>query len=326
MKRLKRILGCTMLGMMFFSVSPSLLAQSFPSKRILWIVPYTPGAGSDTVARLLAAKLTRGLGGEPVVVENRGGAGGAIGTQEGARALPDGYTWTFGSDPPFTINPNFKKLPFDPIADFVPVSFIARVPLVLVVKSSLPANTLGELVALAKKNPGTLNASSSGNGSSSHLALELFKVTAGIEITHVPYKGQSEALTDVLAGRIDMTFSSIGMLAQQLKSGRLRALAIGSPNRFEGMPELLTIAEQGYPGFDVSAWHGLLMPVGTPEAIVLRVNKEVNKSLQEPDVSGRMLSLGYIPVGGPPAALEQLIKGDTAKWAKVIREAGIQPD
>jgi len=326
MHKLQKHLGFALLGMLLLVMSPGLQAQSFPSKRILWIVPYTPGAGSDTVARLLSPKLSQALGGEPVVVENRGGAGGAIGTLEGARASPDGYTWTFGSDPPFTINPNFKKLPFNPITDFVPVSFIARVPLVLVIKDSLPVANLSDLVALARKNPGALNGSSSGNGSSSHLALELFNATAGVKITHVPYKGQSEALTDVIAGRIDMTFSSIGLLAPHLKSGRLRALAIGSPDRFEGMPTVPTVAEQGYPGFDVSAWHGLLMPAGTPGEIVLRVNEAVSEALKAPDVSGRMRGLGYIPVGGPPAALDQLIKGDTAKWAKVIRDANIQAD
>ncbi len=323
MHRLLNLAASAVLGLTMMCPSAG-IAQNFPSKRILWIVPYTPGAGGDTVARLLAPKLSLALDGQPVVVENRGGAGGAIGTAAGAKAVPDGYTWVFGSDPPFTINPNFRKMPFDPVRDFVPVSFIARVPLVLVVRPTLAAGSLKELVALAKASPGTLNGSSSGNGSSSHLALELLKATAGVNIGHVPYKGQAEALTDVLAGRVDMTFSSIGTVESNIKAGKLRAIAIGSPERFEGMPNLPTVAESGYQGFDVSAWHGLLMPAGTPSEIVVRVNEEISKALKAPDVAGRMRSLGYIPVGGPPAELEKLIKGDTEKWGKVIRDARIQ--
>lgn len=325
MHRFIKILAFTLLGPLLCVIAVDAPSQQFPSKRITWIVPYTPGAGSDTVARALSPKLTQALG-QAVVVENRGGAGGAIGTTAGARAAPDGYTWTFGSDPPFTINPNFKKLPFDPIKDFVPVSFIARVPLVLVVKPSLAANNLREFIALAKASPGSLNASSSGNGASNHLALELLKATAGVDIRHVPYKGQAEALADVIAGRIDMTFSSVGTVHSHLKAGKLRAIGIGSLERFEGLPDVPTVAEQGYPGFEVSAWHGLLMPAGTPVEVISRVNEEISKALNAPDIASRMRALGYIPVGGPPKELERLIKSDSDKWGKVIRDAHIQGD
>lgn len=326
MRRILKSLASVFVAAIVALTSSAASAQSFPSKRILWIVPYTPGAGSDTVARLLSPKLSQALGGEPIVIENRGGAGGAIGTAIGAKAAPDGYTWIFGSDPPFTINPNFKSMPFDPVRDFVPVSFLSRVPLVLVIRPSLPVNNLKELIELAKAKPGSLNGSSSGNGSSSHLALELLKSAAGINVVHVAYKGQAEALTDVIAERIDMTFSSVGTVSAHLKAGKLRAVAIGSPERFDGMPELPTVAEQGFPNFDVSAWHGLLMPAGTPPEIVTRVNQEVTRALKTAEVAEKMRGMGYIPVGGPPSALEQLIKGDLEKWGKVIREAGIKAD
>jgi tripartite-type tricarboxylate transporter receptor subunit TctC len=185
---------------------------------------------------------------------------------------------------------------------------------------------LKDLIALAKENPGKLNGSSSGIGSSSHLALELLKATTGVNISHVPYRGQAEALNDVIAGRIDMTFSSVGTVKAQLKAGKLRAIAIGSPERFEGLPDVQTIAEQGYPGFDVSAWHGLLMPAVTPPDIVARVNAEVTKALKSPDVAGRMRGLGYVPVGGPPEVLDQTLKSDTRKWGKLIHDAAIQAD
>lgn len=326
MRRTLKSLASVFVAAIVVLVNSATSAQSFPSKRILWIVPYTPGAGSDTVARLLSPKLSQALGGEPIVIENRGGAGGAIGTAIGAKAAPDGYTWIFGSDPPFTINPNLKPMPFDPVKDFVPVSFLSRVPLVLVVRPSLPVNNLKELIEFAKAKPGSLNGSSSGNGSSSHLALELLKSAAGINVVHVAYKGQAEALTDVIAERIDMTFSSVGTVSAHLKAGKLRAIAIGSPERFDGMLELPTVAEQGFPHFDVSAWHGLLMPAGTPPEIVTRVNQEVARALKTAEVAEKMRGMGYIPVGGPPSALEQLIKGDLEKWGKVIREAGIKAD
>jgi len=298
-------------------------AHDYPNQRILWIVPYTAGAGSDTVARMLSAKLSTTLG-QPIVVENRGGAGGAIGTNDGAKANPDGYTWTFGSDPPFTINPHLRKLSFDPIKDFVPVSLIARVPLVLVVNPKLPVHNIAELAALARKSPGKLTGSSSGNGSSSHLVLELFNTSAGIKVLHVPYKGQAEALMDVIAGRIDMTFSSIGTVRGYLKTGQLRALGITSAERFAGLPDLPTLAESGYPGFEAAAWHGLLMPAGTPAAIVTRVNQEISAALKSPKISDRMSSMGYIPVGGPPSALADLIRNDSVKWGKVILDNNIQ--
>ncbi|SHH64172.1 Bug family tripartite tricarboxylate transporter substrate binding protein [Pollutimonas bauzanensis] len=295
----------------------------YPSRQIHWIVPYTPGAGSDTVARLLAMKLSESLG-QSIVVENHGGAGGAIGTAIGARAKPDGYTWTFGSDPPFTINSHLRKLQFDPMKDFVPVSLIARVPLVLVVNPKLGVNTIQELVALAKKHPGDLTGSSSGNGSSSHLVLELFNSTAGVKIMHVPYTGQAEALRDVLAGRISITFSSVGTVQSHLESGRLKALAITTDTRFGALPDVPTIAESGYRGFEASAWHGLLMPASTPAAIVTRINDAISSALELPDVSSRMSTLGYIPIGGPPDKLATLITNDSAKWGKVIHDIGIQ--
>jgi len=297
----------------------------WPSRIIRWIVPYAPGAGTDTTARILADRLSTALG-QPIVVDNRGGAGGAIGTDAGAKAAPDGYTWTFGSDPPFTINPSFRKLPFDPQKDFVPVSLLARVPLVLVVNPAMPARTIPELVALARGKPGQLSVSSSGNGSSGHLAAEYFKSVTSTDMLHVPYKGQADAVSDVVAGRVDLNFSAIGNVLQFAKAGRLRILGIASSERFSGLPDVPTIAESGYPGFEISAFHGLLMPAGTPPGIVARVNEEVSKLLASPEVASRMLRLGFFPVGGTPDELERLIRIDTAKWEKLIRSTGIRAD
>ena len=305
--------------------APQAFSQAWPARPIHWIVPYAPGAGTDTTARMLVDKLSSALG-QPIVVENRGGAGGAIGTLAGAKAPPDGYTWTFASDPPFTINPNLRRLPFDPQKDFVAVSLLAKVPLVLVVKPTLAAKTVAELVALARAEPGRLTVSSSGNGSSGHLAGEYFKAVTTTDILHVPYKGQAEAVNDVVAGRVDMNFSAIGNVLQLAASGRLRIIAIASTARFSGLPELPTIAESGYPGFEIAAFHGLLMPAGTPEPIVTRVNAEVTKLLRSPEVAARMFGLGFFPVGGAPVELERLIRADTEKWGKLISSSGIKAE
>jgi tripartite-type tricarboxylate transporter receptor subunit TctC len=300
----------------------STFADNYPSRPIRFIVPFTPGAGTDRTARILAQKLTMLLG-QSVIVENHGGASGAIGTQLVARAAPDGYTWVLGHDPAFTINQHLRKMPYDALRDFVPVSLIVKVPLVLVANPKVPATSVQTLVALAKSEPGKMTISSSGNGSSGHLAAEVFMFSTGTKLLHVPYKGQAEALTDVLAGRIDLNFTAIADIMGLAKSGSLKVLAIGATKRFEGLPEVPTVAEAGYPGFDVSAWHGLLMPAGTPMAIVEKINASVNTVLAMPDVANSFAQAGLFPVGGKPDVLAQLLRSDSVRWAGVIREANI---
>lgn len=300
-------------------------ADNYPSRSIRFIVPFTPGAGADTTARIFAQKLSAELG-QTVVVENRGGASGTIGTELAAKAAPDGYTWVLGHDPAFTINPHLRKMPYDALKDFAPVSQLTKVPLALVANPDLPAASLKALIEMARKEPGKLTISSSGNGTSGHLAAEVFMSSAGIKLHHVPYRGQAEALTDVIAGRMDLNFSAIANIVPLVKSGKVRVLAIGAPKRFPGLPDVPTVAELGYPGFDVSAWHGVLMPAGSPAAVVNRVNDAISTVLRMPDVSSRLEVLGLEPVGGAPSVLARLLESDSARWGKVIRDAGIRAD
>ncbi|MBK8739136.1 MAG: tripartite tricarboxylate transporter substrate binding protein [Betaproteobacteria bacterium] len=311
-------------GLFAFGAAPT-QAQPFPSKPIRLIVPYTPGAGGDIVSRVLAEKLGASLG-QPIVVENKGGASGAIGTAAGATAPADGHTWILGADPAFTINPLLRKVPYDPLKDFAPVVLLTKVPLVLVINPALGINNIRELVADAKKNPGKLTVASLGSGSNAHLAVELLNSMAGIKTLLVPFKGQAEALIGVIGGTTDLTFSSIGSVMPHLKSGKLKAIGITTDQRFEGLPDVPTIAESGFPGFEVSAWHGIVVPAETPRDIVVRINQEFGKALAQPDIAARLTGLGYLPVGGGPENLERLLKRDTEKWAKLIREVGITAD
>jgi len=299
--------------------------DAYPNRPIRFVVPFTPGAGTDRTARVLAPKLSAILG-QPIVVENRGGASGAIGTEIVARAEPDGYTWVLGHDPAFTINQHLRKMPYDPLKDFAPVSLIATVPLVLVASPASGLDSVQALVDKARQSPDKLTMASSGNGTSGHLAAEVFMATTGTKLYHVPYKGQAEAVTDVLAGRADLNFSAIANVLSLAQAGRLKVLGIGAPKRFADLPGVPTIAELGYPGFDVSAWHGLLMPAGTPPTIVRRVSDAVSEVLKMPDVAAAFASQGVDPVGGPPERLGQLLQSDSQRWAEVIREAGIKTE
>jgi tripartite-type tricarboxylate transporter receptor subunit TctC len=324
MMRFSSFWRCAAIGaLLLASAGGGALAQDFPSKPIRLVVPYTPGGGADRVARLLAQHLSPLLG-QPVVVDNRGGASGAIGTDIVAKAAPDGHTWVMGTDPPFTINPHLRKMPFDPFKDFEPVVLVSKVPLVLVASPALRADNITELVKLAQATPDKVSFATSGSGSSAHLAAGLLMSTTNTRLFHVPYKGQAEAIADVVAGRSDLNFTAIESVLGLIKTGKLKAIAIGSDRRFSGLPGVPTVAEAGYPGFDVSAWHGLLVPARTPAPIVARINEAVNKVLQMPEVIARYEQGGLHPVGGPPDALRQLLKTDSERWAKVIREAGIK--
>lgn len=305
--------------------APVASAQQFPSNVIKFIVPYTPGAGGDIVARIVSEGLAQQAG-YKIVVENRGGAAGAIGTFTGAKAPPDGYTWILGADPAFTINPHLTKVPYDPVKDFSPVILLTKVPLLLIVNSNFPGNSVQDLVRIARADPNKLVFATLGSGSNANLAAHMLKSMSRIEFLHVPFKGQAEAITEILAGRADFTFSSVGPVAPHIKAGKLKALAVTTDQRFPGFPEVPTVAESGYPEFEASAWHGILLPAGAPPEIVAKVNEDVAKVLKLPDVASRMSGLGYVPVGGPPAALERLIREDSERWGKLIRERDIKAE
>lgn len=300
--------------------------QVYPTKPIRMIVAYPPGGGTDIIGRMIAQKLGETLG-QSVVVENRGGASGNIGTELAARAAPDGYTVLMGNVAPNAINVSlFKNLPSDPVADFAPVSLVASTPNILVVHPSTPARTVKEVVALAKAKPGTLNFASAGVGSSSHLAGELFRILAGADIVHVPYKGAGPAMIDVLSGRVQLYFATMPAAMPHLKSGKLAPVAVTSAKRSQTLPELPTIAESGVPGYEASTWYGVLAPAHTPNAVIVRLHGEIVKILADPALRGRLADQGFEPVGNSPEEFGAYIESEIAKWGKVIRDAGIRPE
>jgi tripartite-type tricarboxylate transporter receptor subunit TctC len=300
-------------------------AQQYPHKSIRFIVPFAPGAATDITARTISDRLAASLG-QPLVIENQGTASGIVGTDQGAKAAPDGYTWVLAHDPPFTVLPHLRTLPYDPLKDFEPVSMIANVPMVLVIRPSLPVNNIQELLAMARAEPGKLTIASSGSGATSHLAAELFKYETKIDLLHVPYKGQAQAVTDVLGGQVDMIFSSFGPVIPHIKTGKLKALGISVPRRFDSLPGVPTISESGVPGFDFSIWTGIAMPAGTPKAIRDEVNAAVTKALEAPEVRERFTMLGYVPVGGSADVLKKKIVDDYAKWGRILKAANVKLD
>jgi tripartite-type tricarboxylate transporter receptor subunit TctC len=308
------------------SISAATHAQVYPSKPIRMIVAYPPGGGTDIVGRMVAQKLGETLE-RSVVVENRGGASGNIGTELAARAAPDGYTILMGNVAPNAINVSlFKNLPFDPVADFAPVSLVASTPNILVTHPSTPARTVREVIALARAKPGTLNFASAGVGSSSHLAGELFRVLAGADIVHVPYKGAGPAMVDVLSGRVQLYFATLPAAMPHLKSGKLAAVAVTSAARSRARPDLPTIAESGVPGYEASTWYGLLAPAHTPGAALARLHEATVKVLADPAFREKLADQGFEPVGDSPEEFAAYIKSEIAKWGKLIRDAGIRPE
>jgi len=290
------------------------------------IVAYPPGGGTDIVGRMVAQKLGEALG-QNVVVENRGGASGNIGTEIAARAAPDGYTVLMGNVAPNAINVSlFRSLPFDPVADFAPVSLVASTPNILVVHPSTPARTVKEVIALARARPGTLNFASAGVGSSSHLAGELFRVLAGADIVHVPYKGAGPAMVDVLSGQVQLYFATMPAAMPHVKSGKLVPIAVTSAKRSPALPDLPTIAESGVPGYEASTWYGLLDPAHTPGDAVARLHEGVVKILGERALRDKLAEQGFEPVGDSPQEFAAYIKSEIAKWGKVIRDAGIRSE
>lgn len=300
-------------------------AHTYPTKPIRLVVPVAAGGGTDFTARLLGQKLAEAWG-QSVIVDNRPGAAGNIGVEIVAKATPDGYTLVMPITS-FPINPSlYEKLPFDTVKDFSPVVLAASAPLLLVVNPSLPAKSVRELVALAKSKPGQLNFANSGSGTTGHLAGELFKRMAGVDIVSVAYKGGGPAITALLGGEVEMFFATIPGVVGHVKAGKLRALGVTSAKRVAELPDIPTVAESGLPGFEVIGWFGIFAPAGTPRSVITRLNGELAKILQMPDVRERLAGHGLIPGGGTPEQLGAFLKSEIARWAKLIKEAGIRLD
>ena len=301
-------------------------AQGYPSKQVRIIVPQAPGGASDALSRIIAAKLGEKWG-QQVIVENRAGAGGNIGTLEAAKAPADGHTLLLGYIGTNAINPSlYHNLAWDPIRDFVPVATLAAVPFVVVVNPSLAVNTTQELIASARAANGKLTYSSAGNGSVNHLLGEMFDSAAGVKMTHVPYKGAGPALADLIGGQVQVSFTSMPSAIGHIKGGKLRAIAVTSRARSETLPDLPTLAESGLPGFDVNPWFGLFAPAATPAAIVSQINREINDLLATADLRARFASQGAVPLATSPAEFAALLKQDIEKWAKVVKDSGAKID
>ena len=309
-----------------FAAGHSQAQQAYPTKPIRMICPFPPGGTTDVVARLVAQKLTEAWG-QQVVVDNRPGAGGIIGTEIVAKAAPDGYTVLLGSITTHAVNPAlYKKLNFDPVKDFAPVSLVVSSPQLLAVHPSVAAKSVKELIALAKAKPGQLNYASAGTGTSPHLTFELFKSMAGIDVVHVPYKGTGPAITDLIGGQVQMMITGVVALMPHIKSGKLRGLGVTSAKRVAALPDLPTIAESGIPGFDVSSWFGVFLPGGTPKPIVAKMNAEIRKILEVPEVRQRLIGQGADPASNTPEEFAAYVKAEMAKWGKVARDTGTRAD
>ena len=296
---------------------------AYPSRPVRLIVPSAPGGGTDFTARTLAQKLTESLG-QTVIVDNRAGAAGNIGVEIAAKSSPDGYTLVMPITS-FSINPHlYSKLAFDTIKDFSPIVLASSAPLFLVITPSVPAKSVGELIGVAKAKAGQLNYANSGNGTTAHLAGELFKKMAGVNLVSVPYKGGGPAVIDLIAGRVQVYFSTIPAALAHVQSGRLRGIAVTTTKRVNLIPEVPTVAESGLPGFEVVGWFGIFAPVGTPRPVVAKLNKELNDALRTPDIQQRFAGQGLIPGGGTPEELDRFLRAEIAKWGALIREAGIQ--
>jgi tripartite-type tricarboxylate transporter receptor subunit TctC len=308
---------------LLMAVAGTALAQQYPSKPVRLIVPYAPGGSSDVLARIMGQKLGEALG-QTFVVDNRAGAGSMIGTDAAARSPADGYTLVL-SDMPHTINPSiYAKVPYDPIRDFSPVSLIGVSPLFLFVHPSVQAQRVEDFVALAKAEPGKIPIGSGGNGSATHLMAELLQAHAGIKLTHVPYKGAGPALTDVVAGQIPATFTSMATAAPHVKAGKLRVLGVTSAKRLASLPDVPTFEESGVRGMIVEHWWGIMAPGGVPRPIIDRLHGEIVKALTAADVRERFATLAVEPRSTTPEQFRELLEKDVARWAKVVKDAGIQ--
>jgi len=299
-------------------------SQQYPTKVVRIIAPFAPGGGTDFIARLSAQKLTERLG-QQVIVENKPGAGGNLGAEFAVKSAPDGYTLLLVAGS-YTVNPSLYKLSFDPVNDITPIIQLSQGPFVVAVHPSVPANSLKELIELARRQPDKLSYASAGAGSITHLASELFLDMARIKIVHIPYKGTGPALNDTIAGSTQLIFGSVSTTLQFIKSGRLRGLAVTTARRISALPDLPTVAEAGVPGYEVVLWHGLVAPKGVPRPIVDRLNREANQVLKAKEMEDLLATDGVAPAGGTPEQFRALIKADIERWRRVVKQANIKVD
>jgi tripartite-type tricarboxylate transporter receptor subunit TctC len=314
------------IGLALFLASGVALAQGYPARPIRLIVPFPPGGGTDIIAREVANKVATSEG-WTIVIDNKPGSGGNIGVDAAAKANPDGYTLVLGQTSNLAINPTlYAKLPYDPVKDLAAVGLVASAPLVLVVSASSPYKKLADVVAAAKAKPTALNYASSGNGTVAHLATEQFQKAAGVQFTHVPYKGASQGLTDLVGGQIQMYISSVPTLIAQIKSGQLRALAVTSLQRNRDLPDVPTMAESGYKDFEAVTWFGVAGPAAMPKDAVTKLNTAFNKALATPEVQKKLAAQGAEVMSGPPEKFASLIRTDGVRWGAVVKVSGIKLD
>lgn len=322
---LRPVLLRLLLSALFFAAGVDVFAQNYPSKPIRLIVPFSAGGTTDVVARIIAQKLSESIG-QQVVVDNRSGANAIIGTELGAKSVPDGYTLVMIAFP-HAINPTLhQKLPYDTLRDFAPVTLATSGPLLLAIHPSIPVTDVKGLIALARAKPGELTSASSGSGSTAHLALALFNHLAGTRIMHIPYKGAGQALNDLLGGHVSMYFSGVLAVLPHVKSGKLKGLAVTTRNRSDAAPAVPTIAETGIPGYEVSGWYGVIAPARTPKETIARLNSEIVGQLRNPDMREKLAAKGAEVVASTPEQFSSYIESEIAKWAKVIKGAGIRAD
>ncbi|TMG92965.1 MAG: tripartite tricarboxylate transporter substrate binding protein [Betaproteobacteria bacterium] len=317
-----RVLLCAFFIAAFFPMMAA--AQTYPSRPVRLIVPFPPGGSNDVVGRMIAAQLSTRLD-KPVIVENQGGAGGLIGTEMAARSQPDGYTLLLISVA-YAFIPAIYKLPYDPATAFTPVAILGAGPVVIAVTSKLPVNSVKELIALAKEKPGELNYATAGVGSFQHLASELFKLQAGVDIVHIPFKGGGPAMMDVIAGNTQIAIGSLVQMLPQIQAGKLKALGVGSAKRIAALPELPTISEAGVPGYEVTNWWGIVVPAGTPWPVTDRLHKELTAVVSSTETKKRFETEGAEPLSMSPDEFGRFIAAETVKWARVVKDAGIRAE
>lgn len=323
MSKLNRMLLAALVASTTLSAAA---ADPFPSKPIRWVVPFAPGGSSEIVARSVAAEMAKSIG-QQVIVENKPGGAGNVAMGEVARAQPDGHTIILGHVGTLAVNPYmFARLPYDVDRDFVPVTLLARVPNIFVVNASVPAKNLTEFIALAKAKPGSINYGSAGNGSAGHLAFEYLKMVSGIHVVHIPYRGTGPQITDLVAGQTQAASAGTPPLLPHVRSGKLRAIAVGTPQRIAALPDVPTVAESGFKGFETSQWYGLMAPAGTPPEVIRKLAEEAQKALRSSAVTERFANDNAMSVGSSPEAFAEFIKAEQARWKPVILRAGIRPD
>lgn len=316
-----------LLGLLVLTSGSVTWAQTYPSKPVRIVVPFTPGGSTDILARAIGNELAKSLG-QSFVIENVPGAGGGIGADKVAKSAADGYTLLMGHIGTLAVNPSlYPNLPYQPLKDFAPVAWVARVPNVLVVNKGVPAHNLKELIALAKSRPGYLNYSTGGNGSAAHLATEYFKMQTGTSLVHIPYRGAAPAVSDVIAGQVQLIFTGAPALMGHIRSGQLRALAVSSPKRLDVLPDVPTVAEAaGLKGFEADQWYGLVAPAGTPREVVLKLNQHVNAALGSEALKTRLNTEGAVATPTTPEAFGQLIAADIERWRPVITSGRVKAD